>query len=147
MPDTLGEHIELDCGPRRTFQLKLSSLRTKPALGNTLFFSSVSCSCDAAPGTALRKWALPVASPPLSEQRKTWSIFAKQIEIFQVKAWLATFKARKENLNLLDDDKEKRKKTQSTCRGRSRPPPSIDRRSPQPRLLQVSFQICRVLFL
>ena len=73
---------------------------------------SVSCSCVAAPQTPVCKRALPVVSSPLSEQQKTWSIFAKQIEIFQVKAWLATFKARNANLNLLDDDVEKRKKTQ-----------------------------------
>ena len=42
--------------------------------------------------------ALPVASSPRSGQRRTWLIFAKQIEIFQVNAWLATFKARNANL-------------------------------------------------
>ena len=78
---------------------------------------SVSCSCDAAPRTAVCKRALPVASSPLSEQRKTWSIFATQIEIFQVKAWLATFKARNANLNLLDDDLEKEKKLDRPAEG------------------------------
>ena len=34
-------------------------------------FGSVSCSCDAAPRTAVRKRAHPVASSPLSEQRRT----------------------------------------------------------------------------
>ena len=68
------------------------------------------------------------------------------MEIFQVKAWLATFKARNANLNLFNDI-EKEKTTRSTWGGRSRPPPSIDRRSPQPRSLQVSIQICRVWFL
>ena len=32
------QHIEQDCSPRRTPQLRLSSLRTKLALGNTLLF-------------------------------------------------------------------------------------------------------------
>ena len=62
---------------------------------------------------------------------------------------LDTFKARNANLKFLDDRrKRKRKKTaRSTCGRRSRPPPSIVRRSSQPRSLQVSFQICRVCFL
>ena len=112
-------------------------------------FGSVSCSCDAAPRSVVRKRALPGASSPLSEQRRTWLIFADQIEIFQVKAWLATFKARNANPKFLGDcRKKKEKKTaRSTCRGRSRPPPTIDRRSPQPRSLHVSFQICRVWFI
>ena len=38
--------------------------------------------------------------------------FAEQIEAFQVKAWLATFKARNANLKLLDDNVEKEKKKQ-----------------------------------
>ena len=54
----------------------------------------VSCSCNAATRSAVRKWALPLASSPLSDQRRTWLLFAEQIEIFQVNAWLATFKAR-----------------------------------------------------
>ena len=91
--------------------------------------------------------ALPVASSPRSEQRRTWLIFAKHIEILQVKAGLHTFKARSVNLKLLKTIVKKRKKTQSTCEGRSCPPPSIDRWSPQPRSLQVSFQIFRVWFL
>ena len=44
--------------------------------------------------------------------------------------------------------KRKKKKTaRLTCGGRSRPPPSIDRWSPQPRSLQVSFRICRAWIL
>ena len=132
-------HIEYDCGPRRNFSAQTFKPAHK-ALGNALLFCQLQLRCIT-PNSG------PQASSPLNEQRKTWSIFAKQIEIFQVKAWLANFKARNANLNLLDGDVEKGKKTRSTCGGRSRPPPSIDRRSPQPRSLQVSFQICRVLFL
>ena len=107
---------------------------------------SCSCSCDAAPRTAVRKWTLPVASSLLSEQRRTWLILDEQMKIFQAKPWLATFIARNANLKLLDDDAEKtkKKKTRSTCGRHSRPPPSIGLRSSQPRSLQVSFQFCRV---
>ena len=106
----------------------------------SLFVCLFVCFCTRAP---------PVASSPRSEQRRTWLIFAKQIEIFQVKAWLATFKARNANLKFLKTIVEKRKKktARSTCRGRSCPPPLIDRRSPQPQSLEVFFQICRVWFL
>ena len=38
------------------------------------------------------------------------SFCPQQIEIFQVNAWLATFKARNTNLELLDDDGKKKKK-------------------------------------
>ena len=136
-------------GPGELFISDFQACARSPRWATRCALGSVSCSCNAAPRTAVRKRALPVMSSPLSEQRKTWSIFAKQIEIFQVKAWLATFKARNANLNLLDDnvDKRKRKKTRSICGGRSHPPPSIDRRSPEPRSLQVSFQIFRVGFL
>ena len=63
----------------------------------------VSCSCYAATRSPVRKLALPVASSPLSEQRRTRLLFAQQIEVFQVKAWLATFTARNANVKLLDD--------------------------------------------
>ena len=133
-------------GPGELFSSDFQACAQSPRWATRCSLGSVSCSCDAAPRTAVRKRALPVASSLLSEQRRTWLIFAEQIEIFQVKAWLATFKARNANLKLLDDDVEKRKKktTRSSCGGRSRLPPSIDRRSPQPQSLQVSFQICRV---
>ena len=74
-------------------------------------FGSVSCSCNAyaSPRSVVHKRALPVASSPRSEQRK-WLVFAEQIEIFQVKAWLATFKTRNSNLTLLDDRLKKRRK-------------------------------------
>ena len=62
-----------------------------------------SCSCDAATRSPVRKRALPVASSPLSEQRRTRLLFAEQIEIFQVKYWLDTFKARNANLKFLDN--------------------------------------------
>ena len=73
-------------------------------------FGSVSCSCDAAPGTAVRKRALPVASCSLSRQRRTSLIFAEQIEIFQAKAWLTTFTARNANPKFLDDRRRMKKK-------------------------------------
>ena len=38
-------------------------------------------------------------------------VFAEQIEIFQVKSWLVTFKARDANLKSLDDRRKKEKKT------------------------------------
>ena len=64
--------------------------------------------------------------------------------LFRVKAWRATFKARHANLNMLDDrrkrEKKKKRTARSTCGRRSHPPPSIDRRSSQRRSLQVSFQ-------
>ena len=50
---------------------------------------------------------LPIARCPQSEQQRTWLVFAEQIEIFQVKAWLATFRARNANLKLLDDRRKK----------------------------------------
>ena len=96
-------------GPGELFSSDFQACAHSPRWATRCPLGSVSCSCDAAPRTAVRKRALPVASSPLSEQRKTWSIFAKQIEIFQVKAWLATFKARNANLNVVDDI-EKRKK-------------------------------------
>ena len=78
----------------------------------------------------VRKRALHVASSLLNEQRRPWFFFAEQIEIFQVKYWLATFKERNADLKLLDDCRKRKKKTAwSNCGGRSRPPPSIDRRS------------------
>ena len=78
--------------------------------------SNLAAVLDAAPRTAVRKRALPLASSLLSEQRRMWLIFAEQIEIFRVKAWLATFKARNANLKFLDDNVEKRKKKQQPDR-------------------------------
>ena len=49
------------------------------------------------------------------------------------------------HLKLLDDPRKKI--ARSTCGGCSRSPPPIVCRSPQPRSLQVSFQICIVWFL
>ena len=84
--------------PGELFSSDFQACAQSPRWATRCALDSVSCSCDAAPRTAVRKRALPVMSSPLSEQRKTWSIFAKQIEISQVKAWLATFKARNANL-------------------------------------------------
>ena len=137
-------------GPGKLFSSDFQACSQSPRWATRCSLGSVSCSSDAAP-TAIRMRALPVPSSLLSEQRRTWSIVAEQIEIFQVKAWLATFKARNANVKLLDDDvkktkkKQKKKKTTPSTRGgRSRPPPSIDRRSSQPQSLQIFFQICRV---
>ena len=99
-------------GPGELFSSEFLACAQSPRWATRCSLGSVSCSCDAASRTAVRKRALPVASSLLSEQRRTWLIFAEQIEIFQVKAWLATFKARNANLKLLDDDVEKRKKKQ-----------------------------------
>ena len=51
-------------------------------------------------------------SSPLSQQRRTCLLFAEQIEIFQVKYWLDTFKARNANLKFLDDRRKKKQKKQ-----------------------------------
>ena len=94
-------------------------------------FGSVSCSCDAAPRSAVLNWALPAVSSLQSEQRRTWLIFAKQIEILQVKVWLATFKAKNANLRLLVDrwkkKTKKNKKNSSIHLRRVFTPPSVDR--------------------
>ena len=91
--------------PRQTFQLRLPNLRTKPALGNALLFqfSQLQLRCS----TSISGLQV---SPLLSDQQRTSLIFAEQIEIFQVKAWLATFKARNANLKLLDYRRKKKKK-------------------------------------
>ena len=115
-------------GPGELFSSDFQACAQSPSWATRFPVGSVSCSCDAAPRTAVRKRALPVVSSPLSEQRETWSIFAKQIEIFQVKAWLATLKARNANLNLLDDDVEKRKKNSIDLR-RAFTSASVDRSS------------------
>ena len=96
-------------GAGELFSSDFQACAQSPRWATRCSLGSVRCSCDAAPRTAVRKRALLVASSPLSEQQKTWSIFAKQIEIFPVKAWLATFKARNANLNLLDDVEKKKK--------------------------------------
>ena len=46
------------------------------------------------------KRAHPVASSPLSEQRRTWLLFCRADRNLSSKAWLATFKARNANLKL-----------------------------------------------
>ena len=61
-------HVEQDCGPRRTFPLILSSLCTKPALGNALLFrfSQLQLPCST--------WnSGPLASSPRSELSAKWA--------------------------------------------------------------------------
>ena len=129
-------------GPGEPFSSDFQACTQSPRWATRCSFGLVSCSCHAAPGTAVRKRALPVASSSLSEQRRTWLIF------FNLPSRSKSFKTINANQKLLDDDVEKRKKkTWSTCGGRSRLPPSIDHRSRQPRSLQVSFQICCVWFI
>ena len=53
----------------------------------------------------------------------------QQIEIFQVKAWLAAFKARKANLKLLDDREKRKKKNSSIDLRRAFTSASVDRSS------------------
>ena len=136
-------------GPGKLFSSDFSSLCTKPTLGNVLLLRlsqlQLRCSTSNSGQQASSPRSELSAIKVSSEERDR---FCRADRNFQVKAWQATFKARNTNLKSLDDDVEKRKKkTRSTCEGHSRPPPSIDRRSPQPRSLQVSFQICRVWFL
>ena len=82
------------------------SPRTKPALGNALLtqFSHLQPRCSTlCSGPQSRS---PAASSLPNEQRRL--IFGEEIEIFQVKAWLAAFKARIANLKLLDDRRKKK---------------------------------------
>ena len=114
-------------GPGEPFSSDFRACARSPRWATRCSFGSASCSCDATPRTVVRKRALPVARSPLSEQRRSWLIFAEQIEIFEVKAWLATLKARSANLKLLEDCTKKIiiKTARSTCGGRSRPALSI----------------------
>ena len=102
-------------GPGELFTSDFWACAWSPHWAMRWSFGSVSCSCDAALRSAVPKWALRVTSSPLSEQRRTWLIFGEQIEIFQVKTWLATFKARNANLKFLDD-----------CRRKDRPAEGVD---------------------
>ena len=78
----------------------------------------------------LEQLSASVASSPLSVQQRTCLIFAKQIEIFQVKAWLATFKAGNANLKLLGDRRfEKEKENSSIDLQRAFTSASVDRSS------------------
>ena len=95
-------------GPGELFSSDFQACAQSPRWATRCSFSSVSCSGNAAPGIAVRKRALPVVSSPLSEQRRACLIFAERIEIFHVKAWLATFKARNANLKLLNDRRKKK---------------------------------------
>ena len=97
-------------GPGELFSSDFRACSQRSRWATRCSFGSVSCSCDAAPWSAVLNRALPVAGSPLSEQRRTWVIFAEQVEIFRVKAWLATFKARNTQLKLLDDRRKKKKK-------------------------------------
>ena len=97
-------------GPGKLFSSDFWAYAWSPRWATGWSFGSLSCSCNAAPQSTVRKRALPVASSPLTEQRRTWLVFAEQINIFQVKAWLATFKARNANLKLLDDRRKRKKK-------------------------------------
>ena len=98
-------------GPGKLFGSDVRANAWSPRWATGWPFGSVSCSCNAAPQSAVRKRALPVASSPLTKQRRIWLVFAEQINIFQVKAWLSTFKARNANLKLLDNRRKKKKET------------------------------------
>ena len=56
-------------GPDEFFSSDFRACARSPCGVTHCSFSSVSCSCDAAPRTVVRKRALPVASSPLSEQQ------------------------------------------------------------------------------
>ena len=97
-------------GPGELFSSDFQACAQSPRWATRCSLGSVSCSCDAAPRTVVRKRALPVLSAKWAAKKAIYFCQGlKQIEIFQVKAWLATFKTRNANLNLLDDDIEKRK--------------------------------------
>ena len=63
-------HIEWDCGPKRTFQLRLSSLHTKPTLGNALLvrFSQLQLQLRCSTSNSS-----PQASSPRSELSAKWA--------------------------------------------------------------------------
>ena len=93
------------------------------------------------------------ASSPRSElsaKRAAKNVFAfcQTDRNLSNKSFARYFQSKKRTSKVVRRSWKKKKKTaRSTCRGRSRPPPSIDRRAPQPGLLQASFQSCRVWFL
>ena len=127
-------HIEWDRGPRRTFQLRLSSLHTKHTLGNTkLFrFSQLQLRCS----TSISGQQ---AISPQNEQRRTWLIFCRADRNISSKSLAGYCQSKKRKSKVVRRSLKKRKKkkeqlsrSRSTSRGRSCPPLSIDRRSPQP---------------
>ena len=87
-------------GQGELFSSDFQACARSPRWATRCSFDSVSCSCNATPPSAILNRALPIARSPQSEQRRTWLVFAEQIKIFQVKAWLATFKAKNANLKL-----------------------------------------------
>ena len=115
-------------GQGELFSSDFRACTQSPRWATLCSFGSVSSSYDAAPRSAVCKRAFPIACSPLSEQRRTRLIFAEQINVFQVKAWQAAFKAWNANLKLLDD-RRKRKKNCSTDLRRVVMSSSVDRSS------------------
>ena len=139
--------------PGGVFSSDFRACARSPRWSTRCSFGSVSCSCDAATRSAVHKQALRVASSPRSEQWRKWLIFAEQIEIFQVKAWLATFKARNANWKL-SDDCWKKKRNSSIDLPRAFTCASVDRSSMSsasvaaglfPNLSCLVFLICSLL--
>ena len=90
--------------PRWTFQLRLRACARSQRWATGCSFGSVSCSCDAAPRSVVRKQSLHVASSPLSEQRRTRLIFTRADRNLSSKSL-----ARNAYLKLLDNRRKKTK--------------------------------------
>ena len=136
---------------RRTFQLRLSNLRMKPALDQRAALSVQFSQLQLGYSTSISSPQASSLRSELSTKRAAENViaFCRADRNLSSKSFANYFKARNANLTLLDDRRKKKKKktVRSTSGGRSRPPSSIGHRSPQPRSLHVFFQICRVWFL
>ena len=64
-------------GPGELFSSDIQAGAQSPRWATRCSLGSISCSCDAAPRTAVRKRALPVGSSLLTEQRRTWLIYCR----------------------------------------------------------------------
>ena len=106
---------------RRTFQLRLSSLRTKPALGNALLlrFSQLQLRCSTSnSGTS------PQASSPRSELSAKWAAknvidFCRADRNLSSTSLARYFQSKKRKSKVVRRRRRrKKKKTRSTCGGR-----------------------------
>ena len=133
-------------GPGELFSSDSQASAQSPGWATRCSLGSVSCSCVAAPRTAVRKRALPVASSLLRWAAKNVIDFCRADRNLSSKSLASYFESKKRKSKAVRRRRRKKKKktTRSTCGGRSRPRPSIDRRSPQPQSLHIFFQICRV---
>ena len=119
---------EANAGQRAALSVQLSQLQLRCG-------TSISCLQASSPCSELS------AERAMKNVIAFWRVGRNLSSIL---TWLATSKAR--TVNLSRNRRKKKQTARSICEERSRPPPSIDRQSPQPRSLQVSFQICRVWF-